>query len=94
MEIEDVEPKKLRGDLKNNLLDIIGALYQLVTTSERPRATRDIAGRVTQLVEAKTKNKLTRRAVAGHLRDARSRGFDIPEDTTVTQNSLPGLPGN
>ena len=80
IEIEDAEPKKLREDLKNNLLDIIGALYQLITTSERPRAIRDIAGTVTKLVQAKKKNKLTRRAIAGHLQDARKRGFDIPVD--------------
>lgn len=89
---EETAPKDLRRDQKENLLDIIGALHQLLTTSSEPRAARNIAGLVQRMIKNRnerfasdkfrrnaddvSRRNISDKTVRDYLTDARERGFD------------------
>ncbi|MDW3687600.1 hypothetical protein RA280_38890 [Cupriavidus sp. CV2] len=76
--------KDLRKDQKNNLLDIIGALHQLVTSPHRAQTLEsDLAGKVKTIIKSRTGQVISDRTIRHYLAEAKERRISVPEGASI-----------
>jgi len=79
IEFEREAKKEVREGQYDNMIDIIGVLYELAAANKSPGQVRGIASTVARIISKRT-NGIDRKTVSRYLKQGKDRGFGIVDE--------------